>query len=167
MKKAKGTSLLEVSIIMLIMVLLFSIAIPNFANLFESSLAQEAKKIAVQVKKHRLEAILKNLSLVLTIHPAKQQYEFSKQTDNGLVPYPNEKKRKVIRLPSSIRFSKVQFDKSENNPFLPKSIQVRLYPTGYMDQFLITLQSQKHQISLQVVHPLLGKIKLSKEEPNL
>jgi hypothetical protein len=172
----RGFTLLEFSIMLFIMLLIFSFALPGFNLFFESDLSLETKKVAKLLKKLRHQAIIKGESYLVVFDTMKSEYTFKiyapaeKQLYKSHPDYPEP-----IKLKSPIEFFSVkkqikseetrqfEFEDFEFEKIIGQEFNFNIDSSGFMDMFDIKLKDQNNKIALSVVN-IMGDIEIGTEE---
>ncbi len=174
---ARGFSLLELSVGMLLMVILLGFSLPRFSLLLESELQKEARKIAYLIKELRIQAILKGENYKLVFDTRKSEYSvLTEDSRNPRGISPHEKYSEPIRLEDPVEFAKVtrdeeeeeysrfSFRKIEFDKIFGQQFEFRIDSSGFIDLFTLKLKDQENSLSLSVVN-IMGKIVFGEETP--
>jgi len=176
-KTESGFTLLELSVVILIMVMMLSISMPRFSNLFESTLQKETLKIAGILNKLRSKAILKGENYKLVFNIKTSEYEiFTIDSEDPTKSLPHEEYPEAIKLKPPIEFTKVlkgeegveesklNFKKLEFDKIFGQKHEFRIDSSGFIDLFSIELKDNKNSQTLSVVN-IMGKIEIGQETP--
>lgn len=174
--KVSGFTLLEFSIMLFIMLLIFSFALPGFNLNFESDLSVETKKIAKLLKNLRHQAIIKGESYLVIFDTRQSEYTFKIYTPSSKQVYKNHPDYpKPIKLKPPIEFFSVkkqvksketrqfEFEEFEFDKIIGQEFNFNIDSSGFMDMFDIKLKDKNNKIALSVVN-IMGDIEIGTEE---
>ena len=172
----RGFTLLEFSIMLFILLLIFSFALPSFNINFDSDLLSETKKIAKLLKNLRHQAILKGESYRVIFDTKESKYTFKINTPALKHEYKNHPDYpEPIKLISSVEFYSVkkqikseesrqfEFKEIEFDKIIGQEFSFNIDSSGFMDMFDIKLKDKKNKIALSVVN-IMGDIEIGTEE---
>jgi len=172
----RGFTLLELSIMLFLLLLIFSFAMPSFNLNFDSDLLSETKKIAKLLKNLRYQAILKGESYRVIFDTKESKYTFKINTP----ALKHETKKhpdfpEPIKLKSPVEFYSVEnqikseesrqfeFKEFEFEKIIGQEFSFNIDSSGFMDMFAIKLKDKKNKIALSVVN-IMGDIEIGSEE---
>lgn len=176
-KQSDGITLLELSIVILLLSIMLGFTMPRFTTMFESDLYQETKKLAKLIRDLRFDAILKNENYRLEFDTKKSEYSVLVQNSEDPEKYePHQRFSKPISLKAPVelvnvsritqperetRFGgrRLEFDKIFGQKFT-----YSIDSSGFVDMFKIRLKDKNNQISLSVEN-IMGKLKIGEEIP--
>lgn len=172
-----GFTLLELSVVILLMAILLGFSLPRFSALFDSKLVQESQKIASLLRKMRLQAILKSQNIRFVFDTQNSRYSIltSKSSDPSQF-IPHEKYSNPISLPepleiyqvtqeiAEVRESRFAGEKIEFDKIFGKTYQFNIDSSGFVDLFTIKLKDQDSRITVSIVN-IMGKIVIGEELP--
>ncbi len=170
-------TLLELSVVLLLMTIMLGFSLPMFSNFFESTLRKETQKIAKIIGDLRMQAILQNESYQLVFDSKKSEYSvYSVSPTDSQKTTPHQRYSSPIALPPPIQFvaitsdteveiqSKFGFKKLEFDKIFGKSYQFRIDSSGFIDLFTLRLKDNKNSISL-TIRNIMGDITIGQEQP--
>lgn len=176
-QQSAGFTLLELSLVMLLMVILLGFSLPRFSILLDSRLQREAQKIVRIVGNLRLAAILKGENYMITIDTKKSEYSVLIEDPENPGHYsPHQQYTKPIPLEKPVEFGKVtrdtvadgetkfSFQKIEFDKIFGQIYQFRIDSSGFVDLFTVKLQDKENYLTLSVVN-IMGKLAISEETP--
>ena len=171
-----GFSLLELSLIMLLMMLMLGLALPRFTALFKSNLQQEAERIAALLHNLKTDAVFKGENYKITFDTQKSAYRITVASPEDPDQYLlHDKFPKPIQLPAPISLKQVtktapdaegrkfQFDAFEFDKIFGQEFEVKIDSSGLIDLFKVKLVDGDETISVAVVN-IMGKIELQKPD---
>ncbi len=173
-----GFTMLELTVVMLIMIILLGVSLPNFSNLFESNLEKETHRIAAIIDELRLQAILKSENYQLVFDTNKSEYQvFTTDPQDSSITNPHEKYRTPIKLTPPIELTKISTEmeeetttrrfggeKLEFDKIFGRQYIFRIDSSGFIDLFTLNLKDEDKVIALTVEN-IMGEISISREEP--
>lgn len=173
-----GFTMLELTVVMLIMIILLGVSLPNFSNLFESNLEKETHRIAAIIDELRLQAILKSENYQLVFDTKKSEYQvFTTDPQDSSVTDPHEKYRTPIKLTPPIEFTKISTEieeettvrrfggeKLEFDKIFGQQYIFRIDSSGFIDLFTLNLKDEDTTIALTIEN-IMGDISISHEKP--
>jgi len=176
-RKASGFTLLELSVVILLMAIMLGFSFPRFSTLFDSTLLLETQKIARLVKQMRLQAILNGENIKLVFDTKKSQYSVMTADSTSPAQYsPHEKHADPIHLPESLDIYKVtqnvpedkesrfSVEKIEFDKIFGQTYEFNIDSSGFIDIFTLKIKDKDNKITLSVVN-IMGKIVIGEELP--
>ena len=173
----EGFTLLELSLVILLMAIMLGFTMPRFSNLLDSTLHQETYKIARLLEEIRLQAILEGRNFKIVIDTKKSQYSImmAESTNPNLyTPFP--KYGNPISLPEPIEIynisqeisdteqSRFAIEKIEFDKIFGQTYEFEIDSSGFMDRFTLKLKDKQNKIALSVVN-IMGKVVVGEELP--
>lgn len=157
-----GFTLIELSVVLLIMTLMFSIAVPRFSELTEFNLRSTARQLAAMMRYLYSEAAFKKTyySLVFDLasktfwveaprlNPLTQEMQMLEIEDQALI-----QRRK---LPAGIRFSEIKVGSRE--ALHDGRVEMHFFPGGYADPATVHLKDRKDREYSIFLVPLSGRV---------
>ena len=163
--RQRGFSLLEVSLVLFLVAILLGFSLPRFSTLYESTLEQEAKKLAKMIRDQRFKAVLHGETITLIFDTKKETYAVEKKGCKS-----NKfDKTKPIQLKKGIKFYQISNNASSQKELqfggpplifekiFGQSFSFTIDSLGFVDQFTIKLRDKTHYISLSV-NDIMGHI---------
>ncbi len=184
MKDSKGFSLIEILVAMGIIVLMFSIALPNISSFFQISINSTARDLASRIKEtynaavisgrvYRVAFDLKEKAYWVESGPAqllldtkesaekaahKKKFQMSlngKEESSSAFTMDKSITRKKVGLPTGVQFDGIRGPIS-TEPQKEGMAYAHFFPSGLSEKTIIYLKDgSKHEISL-VISALLG-----------
>jgi prepilin-type N-terminal cleavage/methylation domain-containing protein len=159
-KKVGGFTLIELIIVMLLISILLSVAIPRFeSGLLEDPTKKITRWMIMTTRFLRSQAIQhqKLEALVIDIDNSKLWV-----IDEGMDEQTQAASaQKAFKLPGGVRIVDVQFEQSDR--MNSGTIEIHFYPAGYSDSSIIHFEDDDaHRFSI-MVQPLLPKVKFFNE----
>lgn len=173
--RAPGVSLLEISLVMVLIVLVMGLALPRFALFFDSPAETDAKRIRHLLNRLQKEALLQGRGFKLRFDAAKGQVEVFEQdgadpelyhplkdTDLAGFQLSPEVQIKPVRKSTQKQFQ-MGFERLEFDPIFGLASEVFIDPAGLMDLFTLELVGPGRKVTLEVTD-VMGRISLNLEE---
>jgi len=177
-KYQQGVTFLELTIVIFLMAVLLSFALPNFSNLIKSNLELEANRIAKIVSLLRQQAIMSGGNYKLVFSTKDSSYKIL--TQDLLDP---EEYAPHLQYPDPITFRKpielykvtrdqekeedsnfLNFEKIEFEKIFGQDFSFTIDSSGLIDLFTLYLRDERDFISLSVVN-IMGKLVVSHQSP--
>ncbi len=152
----RGFTLIELMVVMLLISIVLSIAIPRFEEgVFEDPTRKLSRWMINTVRTLRSQSIQqqKVQSLVLDLSHQRMwlsSEEMSEEATAAAMEHARE-------LPGGMKFVDVQFPLAD--PISNGTAQINFYPAGYSDNVLIHLENDNAERFTYHVQPLLPKVK--------
>jgi len=172
-----GFTLLELSVVLLIVAILLGISLPRFSNFFESDLEQETRKIASIIDGLRLQAILKGENYRLVFDTKNSQYQvFTVNPEDTSESVPHETYGSPIKLTPPVEISTISteidnlsasrfgFKKLEFDKIFGQQYEFRIDSSGFIDLFLVRLKDNKNSLTLRIKN-IMGEMAIGQENP--
>ncbi len=162
LQRTRGFTLIELSIALLLLTLMFSIAIPRFSELTEINLRSSARQLAAMMRFLYAEAGFKKtyFSLIFDfssqsywveaprLNPETKEIQMVEIADQALIPH--------RKLPTGIRFREIKIGSQE--ALHDGKAELHFYPGGYADPASIHLQDRKEREYTIFLIPLSGRV---------
>ncbi len=162
LQRTRGFTLIELSIALLLLTLMFSIAIPRFSELTEINLRSSARQLAAMMRFLYAEAGFKKtyFSLIFDfssqsywveaprLNPETKEIQMVEIADQALIPH--------RKLPTGIRFREIKIGSQE--ALHDGKAELHFYPGGYADPASIHLQDKKEREYTIFLIPLSGRV---------
>jgi type II secretory pathway pseudopilin PulG len=173
----EGFSLLELSMVILLMLIMLGVAVPRLSLLFESDLMKEARRIGGTVEDLRMRAMLKGEDYRLIFDTEKSTYtvELVDATHpHRFHPHPDYPQPVSLTPPVEFinvwrgssetverRFAgeKLEFDKIFGQRF-----DFRIDAAGLVDPFRLQLKDRRNSLMVTVAD-IMGKVVIGRETP--
>jgi general secretion pathway protein H len=155
-----GFTLVELSLVLLIIGLAAALVVPRFRDRSHSDLISHARRLAVTFRFLRQEAILNGRIYRLTYDLGEHRYWITSAEDRGdESQFERESGMlgKVVTLPPPVAFSDVVL------PFTAGRVveglaATHFYPDGYIDETIVHLDNGTDVYTLAVMNPLTGRV---------
>ncbi|MDT8446024.1 MAG: hypothetical protein RRB13_03875 [bacterium] len=160
--KQPGVSLLEVSLVLVLIVLVTGVALPRFALLFDSPLDTDAKRVQYLLSRLQKEALLKGRGFKLRFDAAQNRVEVFEQdgADPELYHPLKEKGLSGFTLDPSVSMKPVKkrqdqqfqmgFQALDFDPIFGLASEVFIDPAGLVDLFSLELVTDQAKVTLSV-----------------
>ena len=156
-KSSNGFTLIEISIVILLMGFLLSLTVPAIReNLLTDDLKATSRKLIATINfiKNRSISDYEDYILVIDVEKGKYWYESEYMSEAEL----EEAKKKVINIPEGIQIEDVHFKDSEKI-YTGEAI-IRFTKKGYNRLTLIHIRSKDGKKFTFLIRPFLGRVKL-------
>jgi type II secretory pathway pseudopilin PulG len=172
-----GFSLLELSLVILLMLIMVGVAVPRLSLLFESDLMKEARRIAGTIEGLRMRAMLEGEDYRLVFDTEKATYSVDiVDLDQPRQFFPHPDYPKPVSLTPPVEFvnvwrgssetverrfagEKLEFDKIFGQRF-----DFRIDAAGLVDPFRLELKDRRHSVTVTVAD-IMGKVVIGRETP--
>lgn len=157
----QGFTLIELMVVMLLISIVLSIAIPKFGgSAFQDPVKKMSRWMINTVRTLRSAAIQQQKTQGLVIDLSnRRMWIVNDAADEEAAQA--EASKKTVPIPDAIRYMDVQFPQQER--ISSGTAEVRFYPAGYSDQVLIHLETDDDEKLTYLVEPLLPKVKIFDE----
>ena len=182
---SKGLTLIEIIVVMAIIAIFTVIALPRFQNKLSLHIKKHARMLSGTIRFLYTQAALKNVTYRLHYDFANQTYSVEKSSDavrltstddsktnwNDEGSLTQEKKtgpkftedkellKKPVQLQKSIKFKDIKTELSKD-PITEGHAYTHFFPSGYVEQTRIRLESETGDIYTIIVEPLTGRAKV-------
>ncbi|MDD5225229.1 MAG: prepilin-type N-terminal cleavage/methylation domain-containing protein [bacterium] len=162
LRRTSGFTLIELSIALLLLTLMFSIAIPRFSELTEVNLRSSARQLAAMMRFLYAEAGFKKTYFSLIFDLSTQSYWVEAPRLN-----PETKEIQMVeisdqslilrrKLPAGIRFREIKIGSQE--ALHDGKAEMHFFPGGYADPASIHIQDRKEREFTLFLIPLSGRV---------
>lgn len=141
----QGFSILEITVVMLLMAILFSLTIPQFNRLFQSSLDTEIRKVLSLVEDVRFSSILEGNRYRVRFYPVNKAFEINHFQNGKWSPVNDEK---PVMLNSNISSISLNIDGQDYSA--AEQVDVYFYPSGLVDPFQLILKDGEESREFQM-----------------
>ncbi len=155
-KLNKGYTLIELSIIILLIGVILVFTLPKLDNLGDTKLRTTARQLAGTIQTTYDEAVIKKRPYQIVFDIANRTYSFSEISDEESSGISDSGKKTT--LPDKVYIKDIVLE--AEGEITEGSVTIRFYPDGYVDKNTIHLSDGKKDFTL-VTAPLTGKVKIS------
>lgn len=164
-------SLLEVSMVLVLMVLFMGLALPRFSLLFQGNLDKDAQKIQVLISRLKKEALLSGSGFKLVFDPPKHEVRLFVQDSEDPEVYHSFASKQVhgFFLSEGVAMKPVKkkrdkqfqmgFESLEFDPIFGLESEVFIDHSGLSDLFSIELYQEDNRVVVEVEN-IMGEPKL-------
>lgn len=152
-----GFTLIEISIVILIMGFLLSVTVPTIReNFLTDDLKATSRKLITTINfiKNRSASNYEDYILIIDIEKGKYWYESEYMSETEL----EKAKKKVINIPDGIHIEDIHFKDSDK--IFTGEAAIRFTKKGYNRLTLIHIGSSEGEKFTFLIRPFLGKVKL-------
>lgn len=156
----KGFSILEVAIVLLLVTILFSFALPQFNRFLSSSLESETRNTLALMQDIRFTSILDGSRHKVSFYLKDKSYQVFQQERTGWKPFSKQ--------PDRIKFAKqvktIQFVLDNKDYSDLEKVDVYFHPSGLIDPFSITFEGSDKETLGFSMHSLSGSGKIHEKQ---
>ena len=178
---SKGLTLIEIIVVMAIIAIFTVIALPRFQNKLSLHIKKHARMLSGTIRFLYTQAALKNVTYRLHYDFANQTYSVEKSSDKVRLTSTEESPRtrwndeekktgpkfiedkellkKPVQLQKRIKFKDIKTELSKD-PITEGHAYTHFFPSGYVEQTRIRLESESGDIYTIIVEPLTGRAKV-------
>ena len=168
-------SLIEVSVVLLLMVLFMGFALPRFSLLFQSSVEKDGQKIQALISRLKKEALLTGTGFKLVFDTPKQEIRLYQQDSADPELYHPYSSRHLtgFHLSKGVQMKEVKkqqteqfqmgFQALEFDPIFGLESEVFIDHSGLIDLFTLQLNQDEQVFTLQV-NDVMGETKLTRSD---
>ncbi len=168
----RGVTLLELSLVVLLVAILLGFSLPRFTTLYESDLELETKKLAKIIKDLRLQAIIEEKRFRLVFNTKKSSYKVLEQISRDQSEFkPSKQFSKAVKLTEPVEFYQISNEVQNQEelrfsgaPIIFEKIfgqefHFSVDSSGFIDPFTVRLRDQKFYMTLSV-YDIMGNIRI-------
>ncbi|MBI3019080.1 MAG: prepilin-type N-terminal cleavage/methylation domain-containing protein [Deltaproteobacteria bacterium] len=176
---SQGLTLIEIIVVMAIIAIFTVIALPRFQNKLKLHIKKQARMLSGTIRFLYNQSAIKNATYRLHYDLANQTYSVEKSLDTVRLTSPEESKdlwdeekktgpkftedkehlKKPVQLEKRIKFKDIKTEISKD-PVTEGHAYTHFFPSGYVEQTRIRLESEAGDIYTIVVQPLTGIAKI-------
>ncbi len=163
-KDSEGFTLVELSVVLLIIALMATILIPNIGRLGGEDLRESSRKIGGLIQYLYGLSTIQKRNFYLNFDLDKGEYWVSvgkvNEEENSveMIPYADDFVRKKYNLPSSVRVEDI--DTVSNGKISEGRVTVTFYPEGFVDPVTIHFKNSSDDEMTLLVLPLTGDVRV-------
>ena len=163
-RNRKGFTLVELSVVLLIIALLATVLIPNIGRLGGDDLRLAARKLGGLIQYLYGESVVQKRNFYLNFDVEKGEYWVTvgkENIDNGtveMIPYADEFVKRKYFLPSSVKFEDIQT--LEKGKVSDGMVTIAFYPQGFVDPATIHFKNRSDTELTLLILPLTGDFKV-------
>lgn len=156
----KGTTFLEVMVVMVVLSLIMFMALPAFQSIMASAVEEESNRLASVIRMLRNEAVLnrRNFRLVLNLKEGDYKVE-EKQTTGNYTERVDPKELRAHQFPKGFQFSDAKMLGDEFSPDGVAIMPVHIDSSGFIDPFVLHFTDRDTPWTFRVAG-FIGKIEL-------
>lgn len=153
----KGYTLIELSIIMILLGIVLLIAIPKLGLLEDSKLRGTSRKLAGTIQSLFDESVMKKVSYQLVFDITERRYYILEKNPDVETSEVVDLTNKYKMLPEKIIIKDIETEL--NKKATDGQVTLQFYPDGFMDKSVIHISDGKKDYTLTTT-PLTGKVKI-------
>ena len=161
-RRTAGFTLIELSIVLLLLTLMFSIAVPRLSDLTEFNLKSSARQLAAMMRYLYAEAGFKKTYYSLIFDLSSQSYWVEaprldvETREIQMVEIADQALLQRRKLPAGIRFREIKIGSQDAQA--EGKIEMHFFPGGYADPTTVHLQDRKNREYTIFLIPLSGRV---------
>ena len=144
----RGFTLIELSIVLFIIALTASLAMPLLGNIGNGNLHSAGRRLAGTIKYLYNEAVLEKKIYRLTFDLDHAAYLAERQGNNGEWTALSGKMGGQKKLPGAVRITRVHIN--GRGSFTSGQVRMKIYPTGWLDETTLYLRDGKYKQTLRI-----------------
>lgn len=152
----RGYTLIELSLIILLIGVILVFALPKLDNLGDTKLRTAARQLAGIIQSTYDESVLKKTPRQIVFDIANRTFSFSEISDEESSVISDSAKE--TSLPDRVYIKDIVME--AEGEITEGKVSIRFYPDGYVDKNTIHLSDGKKDYTL-VTAPLTGKVRIS------
>ncbi|MGH7781158.1 MAG: pilus assembly FimT family protein [Candidatus Binataceae bacterium] len=160
-KGERGFTLLELAIVIFIMALMFTIALPYMGGFRKAQLKSEARRLAGRASYLYDEAATQKVVLRLVFDLDHQRYGVARldpYTANPQFVADHSMAGKIVVMPPTVGIRDVTV--ADQGTFTRGTVACQFYPEGYVDATVVHLEDLSGHVMTLVFNPLTGQVSI-------
>lgn len=153
----RGYTLIELSIIMILIGIVLLFALPRLGGLEDTKLRSTSRELAGTIQSLFDESVLKKITYQLVFDLTERRYLITEKNPDKEASEVIDVTNRYKRLPENIFIKDIVTETTRKTT--EGRVTIEFYPDGYMEKCIIHISNSKKDYTL-ITTPLTGKVKV-------